>query len=107
MGAALKSLPCSRTGGGSEAMSMAVPSSSNCAGTAVTDLGGLPPDAQARKVAAQLQAQHPRWLIIWSPWRQQLTAFGRFAPVPIIIDEANPSELLKAMQAEELRFARP
>jgi len=73
----------------------------------MTDLGGQPPDAQAREVAARIQAQHPRWLIIWSPWRQQFTAFGCFAPVPIVIDEADPSELLKAMQAEELRFTRP
>jgi hypothetical protein len=76
-------------------------------GPPVTDLGGLPSDARARKVAARLQAQHPRWLIIWSPWRQQFTAFGRFAPVPIVIDEATPGELLKAMHAQELRFARP
>jgi hypothetical protein len=74
----------------------------------MTDIDGLVPDAGARKVAARLQAQHPGGLIIWSPWRQQFTAFGRFAPVPIIIiDEATPSELLKAMQAKELRFARP
>jgi hypothetical protein len=73
----------------------------------VTDIGGLSPDARAGKVAARLQVQHSGWLIIWSPWRQQFTAFGRFAPVPIVIDEATPSELIKAMRAEELRFARP
>ena len=59
------------------------------------------------QVAARLQVQRPRWLVIWSPRRQQFTAFGRFAPVPVVIDEASPSELLKAMQTQELRFARP
>lgn len=61
---------------------------------------------RARRVAARIQAKHPQWLIVWSPWRGQFTAFGRFAPGPIIVDQADPLELLKAMRAEELHCAQ-
>lgn len=68
--------------------------------------GEASPDDLAHHVAARIQAKHPQWLIMWSPWRQQFTAFGRFAPVAIIIDEADPRELLKAMREEERRSTR-
>ncbi len=63
-------------------------------------------DARARKMAASIQAKHRWWLVMWSPWRRQFTAMGCFAPVPIIIDEADRIELLQRMRAEELRFTQ-
>jgi hypothetical protein len=65
------------------------------------------PDAQARDAAARIQGRHPAWMVMWSCWRRQFTAIGRLAPVPVILDEADPRALLQAMRAEELRHAHP
>ena len=71
----------------------------------MTGSDGEPPDDRARRVAARIQAKHPCWLIMWSPWRREFTAFGRFAPAAIVIDQADPRDLLTAMREEELRAA--
>jgi hypothetical protein len=72
----------------------------------MTGPDGESPDERARRVVARIQAKHPCWLIMWSPWRREFTAFGRFAPVAIVIDQADPRDLLRAMREEELRSAR-
>jgi hypothetical protein len=63
---------------------------------------GQPDDVWGRETAALIQAAHSCWLVVWAPWRRQFTAFGRFAPVPVVIDEADHDELVNRMRAAEL-----
>ena len=58
-------------------------------------------DGRAYPSGAQLLA------VVWAPWRRQFTVFGRFAPVPVVIDEADHDELFNRMRAAELPFAHP
>lgn len=53
-------------------------------------------DGRAYPSGAQLLA------VVWAPWRRQFTAFGRFALVPVVIDEADHDELFNRMRTAEL-----
>lgn len=61
-------------------------------------------DEADRCVLRHMQVAHPAWLVMWSPYHQTFTAFGCFAPVPLILDEADVDQLATLMCQEELRY---
>jgi hypothetical protein len=70
------------------------------------DLTPAPPDAHQRRIAAQIQRDHPAWLIIWGTHTRLYWAFGRFStPSAIIIAAPGPRELTDRMRRAELTAA--
>jgi hypothetical protein len=59
-------------------------------------------DADRAKVVERLQQTCPRWLIIWSPWRQTFTAFACFTAERTVIDYADEATFLKLIRRIEL-----
>lgn len=58
-------------------------------------------------VASQVEAVRPGWVVLWSPWRRTFTAFGCFAPVPVVLDDPVPVRLVSRMDRLQARYAGP
>ncbi len=61
------------------------------------------PDPAPRQIAA-VQAAASDWLVMWSAWRRDWTAFARFGPVALVVDDPDPGRLLRRCRAAELTF---
>jgi hypothetical protein len=64
-------------------------------------------DTHQRRIAAQIQRDHPAWLIIWGTHTRMYWAFGRFSTPSAIIAAPGPRELTDLMRRAELAAARP
>ncbi|MFC4008142.1 hypothetical protein ACFOY2_12990 [Nonomuraea purpurea] len=59
-------------------------------------------DDDGRALAAAIQQQSPGWMIMWSPWRRQLSAFACWLPNrSLVIDARSPEDLLDLMSSAE------
>jgi hypothetical protein len=56
------------------------------------------------EVLWRVQVAHPAWVLMWSAYRRTFTAFGCFAPVPLVLDDADVDGLVALMRQEELRY---
>jgi hypothetical protein len=59
-------------------------------------------DHHQRRIAAQIQRDHPAWLIIWGSHTRKYWAFARFITPAAIIAAPGPRELTDLMRRAEL-----
>jgi hypothetical protein len=64
-----------------------------------------PPDAHQRRIAVQIQQDHPAWLIIWGPHTRMYWAFARFTTPSAIIAAPGPRELTDLIRRVQLTAA--
>jgi hypothetical protein len=53
-------------------------------------------------IAAELDSRLPGWVVIWSPYHRQFTAFGACTPEATVIDDPAPERLLDRMRSAQL-----
>lgn len=58
---------------------------------------------------AGVQAQLPNWVVIWSPWRREFSAFCCCAETAIVVDDRVIEHLVKRAHTAELAnvYGRP
>jgi hypothetical protein len=61
-------------------------------------------DPEKAATVSRLQACSPCWLVMWSTYHMTFTAFAAFAPVPLVLDDADADRLAVTMRQEELRY---
>ncbi len=65
-------------------------------------------ETRRRDLAAELERDHPRWLVLYGIYSHQFVAFPRFtAPPGTVLSAVQPGELVRRMEKTEARFVPP
>jgi hypothetical protein len=65
-------------------------------------------DDQQQRYAAQVEHDHPNWVVMWGYHSRLYWAFPRFnAPRGTVVTAPSPAELTEAMRRSELAAAAP
>jgi hypothetical protein len=71
-----------------------------------TESGPGENDEQSRQIAAQVERDFPRWMVMWGVYSREFWAFARFeVPQGVIVHAPGPDELARQMRDIEARAA--